>query len=43
MILRAARRPACSAEECTIVCHDGGRELRIIRNTISPSRRYGVA
>jgi hypothetical protein len=39
----APAAPACSAETYTIVCHDGGRELRIIRNTISPSRRYGVA
>jgi hypothetical protein len=38
-----AAAPACSAETYTIVCHDGGRELRVIRNTISPSGRYGVA
>jgi hypothetical protein len=39
----AAAEPACMAETYTTVCRDGARELRIIRNTISPSGRYGVA
>jgi hypothetical protein len=39
----AAQEHTCTAQKYTTVCRDGGRELRIIRNTISPSGRYGVA
>jgi hypothetical protein len=39
----SAAEPACMAETYTTVCRDGARELRIIRNTISPSGQYGVA
>jgi hypothetical protein len=39
----AAQEHACTAQKYTTVCHDGERELRIIRNTVSPSGRYGVA
>jgi hypothetical protein len=39
----AAAEGACTAETYTTVCRDGGRELRIIRDTISPSGEYGVA
>jgi hypothetical protein len=38
-----AAEPACVAETYTTVCRNGGRELRIIRNTVSPSGHYGVA
>jgi hypothetical protein len=39
----AAAEPACTAEKYTTVCHHEGRELRIIRDTTSPSGEYGVA
>jgi hypothetical protein len=39
----AAQEHACVAQKYTTVCRDGARELRIIRNTTSPSGRYGVA
>ena len=39
----SAAESACTAETYTTVCRDGGRELRIIRNTTSPSGQYGVA
>jgi hypothetical protein len=39
----AAAEPGCVAETYTTVCRNGGRELRIIRNTVSPSGHYGVA
>jgi hypothetical protein len=39
----AVVKPACTAETYTTVCRNGDRELRIIRDTISPSGHYGVA
>jgi hypothetical protein len=39
----AAAEPACMTETYTTVCRNGDRELRIIRNTVSPSGHYGVA
>src|SRR5262249_40511965 len=39
----AAAEPRCVAETCTTACHNRVRELRIIRNTVSPSGHYGVA
>jgi hypothetical protein len=33
----------CAAETFTTVCRGGGRELRIIEDTASPSRQYGIA
>jgi hypothetical protein len=39
----AVAERACVAETYTTVCRDGGRELRIIRDTVSPSGHYGVA
>jgi len=38
-----AAQASCTAETYTTVCRSGARELRIIRNTISPSGQYGVA
>jgi hypothetical protein len=38
-----AQAGACAVEGFTTVCHKGDRELRVIKNTISPSRRYGVS
>jgi hypothetical protein len=39
----AAAAAACALEGYTFVCHKGERELRVIKNTIAPSGRYGVA
>lgn len=39
----AAAEPGCVAETYTTVCRNGERELRIIRDTVSPSGHYGVA
>jgi hypothetical protein len=39
----SAAEAACMAETYTTVCRDGARELRIIRDTVSPSGAYGVA
>src|SRR5262249_9599836 len=39
----AEDRHACAAEAFTTVCRDGARELRVIQDTTSPSRRFGVA
>jgi hypothetical protein len=39
----AAAEPACMAETYTTVCRNGDRELRIIRNAVSPSGHYGIA
>ena len=39
----AEDRHACAAEAFTTVCRDGARELRVIQDTTSPSRRHGVA
>ena len=39
----AAAEPGCVAETYTTVCHNSDRELRIIRDTVSPSGHYGVA
>jgi hypothetical protein len=38
-----AQAAGCAVEGFTTVCHKGERELRIIKNTISPSGRYGIA
>ena len=38
----AAAEGACTAETYTTVCRDGTRELRVIRDTVSPSGAYGV-
>jgi hypothetical protein len=38
-----AAQGSCTAEKYTTVCRSGDRELRIIRNTISPSGQYGIA
>jgi hypothetical protein len=35
--------PACVAETYTTVCRNGDHELRVIRDTVSPSGHYGVA
>jgi hypothetical protein len=37
----AVAEPACVAETYTTVCRD--REMRVIRNTVSPFGHYGVA
>ena len=42
-VAAAAPEHTCTAQKYTTVCRDGERELRIIRNSISPSRQYGVA
>jgi hypothetical protein len=39
----AAQAAGCAVEGYTTVCHKGGRELRVIKNTISPSGHYGIA
>ena len=39
----AAAAPACVAETYTTVCRNGDRELRVIRDAVSPSGHYGVA
>jgi hypothetical protein len=39
----AAQAAACAVEGYTTVCHKGERELRVVKNTIAPSGRYGVA
>ena len=39
----AVAETACTAETYTTVCRYGARELRIIRNTVSPSGAYGIA
>jgi hypothetical protein len=39
----AAAEGACTAETYTTVCRHDGRELRIIRDSISSSGEYGVA
>ena len=38
-----AAEPGCVAETYTTVCYNGDRELRIIRDTVSPSGHYAVA
>jgi hypothetical protein len=38
-----AAEPGCVAETYTTVCRNSDRELRIIRDTVSPSGHYGVA
>jgi hypothetical protein len=43
LLSAAVAEPACVAETYTTVCRDGDRELRIIRDTVSPSGHYGVA
>ena len=42
-VIAAAQAAACAVEGYTVVCHQGTRELRVIKNTISPSGRYGIA
>jgi hypothetical protein len=39
----ATAEPACVAETYTTVCRNGEHELRVIRDTVSPSGHYGVA
>jgi hypothetical protein len=39
----AAETHKCVADRYTTVCGNGATELRIIQNTISPSRQYGIA
>jgi hypothetical protein len=42
-VTAAALAAGCAVEGFTTVCHKGDRELRMIKNTISPSGRYGIA
>jgi hypothetical protein len=42
-VTAVAQAAACAVEGFTTVCHKSDRELRIIKNTISPSGRYGIA
>ena len=42
-VTAVAQAAGCAVEGFTTVCHKGERELRIIKNTISPSGRYGIA
>ena len=42
-VTAVAQAAGCAVEGFTTVCHKGDRELRVIKNTISPSGRYGIA
>jgi hypothetical protein len=42
-VTAAAQAAGCAVEGFTTVCLRGDRELRVIKNTISPSGRYGIA
>jgi hypothetical protein len=42
-VTAAAQAAGCAVEGFTTVCRKGDRELRVIKNTISPSGRYGMA
>ena len=42
-VTAAAQAAGCAVEGFTTVCHKGDRVLRVIKNTISPSGRYGIA